>query len=149
MCRGTSAGGCRRPSCRDSKTAIAQHAGRPTLIGVHHPPVRVGSRWLDRLGLQNADELFGAIDRHDQVRGVLSGHVHQACDTRRGPVRVMTTPSTCAQFLPGTERCVMDQRPPGYRWLRLHADGTIQTEVVWLDGWLHAKPVRETHASQV
>mgnify|MGYP003693636213 CR=1 FL=1 len=31
------------------ETAIAQHAGRPTLIGVHHPPVRVGSRWLDRL----------------------------------------------------------------------------------------------------
>jgi 3',5'-cyclic-AMP phosphodiesterase len=131
------------------ETAIAQQAGRPTLIGVHHPPVRVGSRWLDRLGLQNADELFGAIDRHDQVRGVLCGHVHQACDTHRGPVRVMTTPSTCAQFLPGTEHCVMDQRPPGYRWLRLHADGTIQTEVVWLDGWRNAKPVRETHASQV
>jgi hypothetical protein len=43
----------------------------------------------------------------------------------------------------------MDQRPPGYRWLRLQADGTIQTEVVWLDGWRNAKPVRDTRASRV
>jgi len=131
------------------ETVIGQHRGRPTLVGVHHPPVPLGSRWLDRLGLENAGDLFSLLDRHDQVRGVLCGHVHQECDTRRGPVRVMTTPSTCAQFLPRTEQCVMDQRPPGYRWLRLHADGTIESEVVWLDSWRHAKPVRDTKAGHM
>jgi len=36
------------------------------------------------------------------------------------------------QFLPGTERCVMDRRPPGYRWLSLHEDGSVSTRVGWL-----------------
>jgi hypothetical protein len=27
----------------------------------------------------------------------------------------------------------MDRRPPGYRWIELHPDGTFDTEVGWLD----------------
>jgi hypothetical protein len=29
----------------------------------------------------------------------------------------------------------MDTRPPAYRRLDLHADGSISTEVRWLDDW--------------
>jgi Icc protein len=48
-------------------------------------------------------------------------------------MRMMSTPSTCAQFTPNTETCVMDLRPPGFRWLELLPNGDISTEVVWLD----------------
>jgi hypothetical protein len=34
--------------------------------------------------------------------------------------------------------CVMDSRPPGYRWLRLWPDGRFDTEVKWLEGWAPA-----------
>jgi 3',5'-cyclic-AMP phosphodiesterase len=51
-----------------------------------------------------------------------------------GTVRLMTTPSTCAQFAPGSAKFTIDPRPPGYRWLTLHPGGTIETEARWLAG---------------
>jgi Icc protein len=110
--------------------------GRPVLVCLHHPPLQVGSAWLDAVGLTNADEVLAVIDRHAHVRVVLAGHVHQAFDAHHGDVRVLATPSTCAQFTPGTERCVMDIKPPGYRWLELRPDGTVRTEVKWLRDWV-------------
>ena len=107
----------------------------PVLLCLHHPPLPVGSAWLDAVGLENADALLAVIDRHASVRAVLCGHVHQAFDRSRNGVRVLATPSTCAQFMPGTERCVMDLEPPGYRWLELLDDGGLRTEVCWLAGW--------------
>jgi Icc protein len=70
------------------------------------------------------------------VRVVLGGHVHQSFEQLRNGVLMLTTPSTCAQFTPRTERCVMDLKPPGYRWLTLLPDGTVQTEVRWLQDWV-------------
>ncbi|MGB5104204.1 MAG: metallophosphoesterase [Steroidobacteraceae bacterium] len=105
------------------------------LVCLHHPPVPVGSAWLDGLGLRNHREFRAVIDRHPQVRAVLAGHVHQAFDQQHGRVRFLTTPSTCAQFTPQTVNCVMDMRPPGYRWLSLLPDGGIDTEVMWLRDW--------------
>jgi Icc protein len=105
---------------------------RPVLVCLHHPPLSVGSAWLDGVGLHNGDEFFAVIDRHPQVRAVLAGHVHQEFEAQRGNVRIFTTPSTCAQFTPRTERCVMDRRPPGYRWLCLQPDGAVTTRVEWL-----------------
>jgi 3',5'-cyclic-AMP phosphodiesterase len=111
-------------------------AGRPdahALIVLHHHPVPTGSRWLDTVPLHNSAELFQTLDQHSQVRGVLWGHVHQAMDQQRQGVRLLGTPSTCYQFLPGSADFAVDSRPPGYRWLDLHGDGTISTRVVWLE----------------
>ena len=104
----------------------------PVLVCLHHVPVPVGSAWLDAVGLQNGAELLAVIDRHPQVRAVLAGHVHQEFDAQRGTVQLLATPSTCAQFRPHTPGCVMDRRPPGYRWLSLHDDGRLETQVEWL-----------------
>jgi hypothetical protein len=38
----------------------------------------------------------------------------------------------------------MDVRPPGYRWLTLGADGTLSTEVGWVDAWRRAAPPRDS-----
>jgi Icc protein len=111
---------------------LASFEGRPVVVAMHHPPVLVGSAWLDRSRLGNAREFFEVVDRHPQVRAVLAGHVHQACDALRGTVRVMTAPSTCAQFAPGSTRFAVDPRPPGYRWITLRADGALETEAHWI-----------------
>jgi len=100
-----------------------------TLVCLHHQPVPMGSRWLDTMAIDNADEFFSVIDRHEQVRGILWGHVHQEFDRMRGNVRLMATPSTCIQFLPGSEGFALDTAAPGYRWLSLHEDGRIETGV--------------------
>jgi Icc protein len=93
----------------------------------------MGSRWLDRVGLENAPEFLATIDRHPNVRAVVWGHVHQSYDALRKGVRLLATPSTCAQFLALADDFAVDPRPPAYRTLELRADGSLLTEVVWLD----------------
>jgi Icc protein len=114
---------------------LGETRGRHVVVCLHHPPLPVGSGWLDAVGLVNADDVLAVIDAHPHVRLVVSGHVHQAFDATRGPVRYLTTPSTCAQFTPRTEKCLMDLRPPGYRWIVLRGDGTVDTRVAWLEDW--------------
>ena len=67
------------------------------------------------------------------MRALTWGHVHQAWEGERRGVRLLATPSTCAQFLPASDDFAVDTRPPAYRILELAADGGIQTGVVWLD----------------
>lgn len=122
---------------------LRDFADRPVLVCLHHLPLPTGSEWLDRYGLRNAAELLSLLRRFPQVKVVLAGHVHQAFDQRYGMLRVLATPSTCAQFTPRTATCVMDLRPPGYRWLNLLPDGSIHTNVMWLQDWLVTERPRD------
>ncbi len=102
------------------------------LVCLHHPPLPVGSRWLDRVGLDNGEDFLAALAATGKVRGLLFGHVHQAVDETRHGVRILGTPSTCRQFMPGSEDFALDERPPAYRRVLLHADGSIGEELVWV-----------------
>ncbi|MGB9429201.1 MAG: 3',5'-cyclic-AMP phosphodiesterase [Gammaproteobacteria bacterium] len=115
------------------ETALRAASDSPVLIALHHQPVPVGSAWLDRIALDNADEFFDVVDRAGNVRGVLWGHVHQAFESRHREVRLLAAPSTCAQFLPGSKDFALDSRSPGMRWLTLHADGRIETQIEWVE----------------
>ncbi|GAB6043801.1 phosphodiesterase [Endothiovibrio diazotrophicus] len=105
-----------------------------TLVVVHHPPVAVGSRWMDELGLENGAALIAALRGRRRVKGVLFGHVHQAFEGQAGGVPLFGVPATSVQFLPGADEFALDERPPGYRRLILGPGGSLETEVVWLDG---------------
>ena len=109
--------------------ALREHPQRHVLICLHHQPVPVGSAWIDRIGLDNADALFATLDRHANVRGILWGHVHQTFDTSRNGVRLLASPSTCIQFKPGCKDFTLDEPRPGYRWLELQPDGGIETGI--------------------
>jgi len=113
--------------------ALAARPDRHALVCLHHHPIAAGSRWLDTVGLENSAALFEVLDRHRNVRVLLWGHVHQCYDGERRGVRLLATPSTCAQFKPGSDNFAVDQRPPGYRWLELHDDGRVESAVVWVE----------------
>ena len=104
------------------------------LICFHHHPVSIGCRWMEPIGLRNPDALFAVLERHPQVRAVLWGHIHQEFDQQRGGIRLLASPSTCVQFAPGSEEFQVDTTAPGYRWLRLHADGRLETGVSRVTG---------------
>jgi Icc protein len=84
---------------------------------------------MDTMMVANADAFQAVVGRHPQVRAVVFGHIHQAFDNRIRGVRYLGAPSTCAQFLPGAAESAVDERPPGYRWLRLGRDGRVETGV--------------------
>ncbi|MFV0276937.1 MAG: 3',5'-cyclic-AMP phosphodiesterase [Parahaliea sp.] len=108
--------------------------GLYSLLCLHHQPVAIGCDWLDEQMVADADELFAVVDRYPGVRALLWGHVHQAVDRRRGPLRLLAAPSTCVQFAPGSEDFQADDLPPGYRWLELHPGGHFETGVSRVQG---------------
>ncbi len=112
---------------------LHEHRALHTLICLHHQPVPMGSRWLDNVALHNPQDLLNIVDAAPQVRALLWGHVHQESDQQRNGIRFMSTPSTCSQFRPHCDDFALDNHPPGFRWLELLADGTINSEVKWLD----------------
>jgi len=103
------------------------------LVCLHHQPVPVGSAWLDSVGLDDSPTLMAVIEQFPRVRGLLWGHVHQHFDQHNGGLRLMGTPSTCYQFEPRRDDFALDNLGPGYRRLRLHADGRIDSQVIQLD----------------
>ncbi|HKJ08409.1 MAG TPA: 3',5'-cyclic-AMP phosphodiesterase [Gammaproteobacteria bacterium] len=115
-------------------SALQSHRASHALVCLHHNPVPMGSRWLDTMTVDNAPALFAVLDRHPRVRALLWGHVHQPFDGTRNGVRLLASPSTCVQFLPGSESFALDSRPPGYRWLLLHPDGAVETSVHYVNG---------------
>jgi Icc protein len=101
------------------------------LIGLHHPPLSVcgdpDCRLLD------SHEMLDAIDRHPNVRGVISGHLHLADEIQRREVHYLLSPSTCIQLrhrhpLPDNNRT---PTRIGARVLELQEDGRILSEIVW------------------
>ncbi|MEN9704243.1 MAG: hypothetical protein RLZZ393_122 [Pseudomonadota bacterium] len=112
--------------------ALAAAPGRHALVALHHQPVGMESDWLDGIGLENAPALLDILGRHNGVRGVVFGHVHQAFDDEHRGMRLMGTPSTCAQFKPRASRFEVDTLPPAWRRITLHADGSIDTAVGWV-----------------
>ncbi|PIA73499.1 Icc protein [Pseudomonas sp. NFACC19-2] len=114
--------------------ALSEAPQRHHLICLHHHPVSIGCKWMEPIGLRNPDALFAVLDRYPQARTVLWGHIHQEFDQQRGNLRLLASPSTCVQFAPGSEEFQVDSEAPGYRWLRLHADGKLDTGVSRVTG---------------
>lgn len=110
---------------------LSQEPERPTLVFVHHPPIPVGSPWLDRIGLEDADEFGRLIEASPQVRAVVCGHVHHEFRGRLGHATVLATPSTAVQFEPRAREATYAALPPGYRVFELNESG-FETRVVRL-----------------
>lgn len=102
---------------------------RHVIVFGHHPALPVGTSWMDASRISNGDELLAALEADGRVRGYVCGHVHQANASSHNGIALFTTPSTCFQFAPRTERFTVDTTPPGWRWLELGADGTLRSHV--------------------
>ncbi|MFV0477961.1 MAG: 3',5'-cyclic-AMP phosphodiesterase [Parahaliea sp.] len=105
-----------------------------SLICMHHQPVPIGCAWLDEQRIVDADALFSVIEGYSGVRALLWGHIHQEVDRWHGQCRLLASPSTCVQFMPGSEDFQADPQPPGYRWLQLYPDGRLKTAVQRVQG---------------
>ena len=111
------------------ENALQSAGERHVLIALHHHPVPIHSHWMDQINLHNAADMLAIIAEHSNVKAVLWGHVHQEFDAYQDGVRWLACPSTCIQFAPRQADFTLDEKAPGYRWLRLYEDGQIQTAV--------------------
>ncbi|MBD3885519.1 3',5'-cyclic-AMP phosphodiesterase [Phormidium tenue FACHB-886] len=115
---------------------LEQFSDQPTLVSLHHPPLAIGSAWMDAIGLENREALFAVLDQHPQVKLVIFGHIHQAFDRWRNGVQYLGAPSTCIQFAPDANEFAIDpDRQPGFRLLTLFANGRYDTQVIRITGF--------------
>ena len=112
--------------------AIAATDAENVLIFLHHPPVKLGSKWLDTVGMDNGPESLARFAASGKVRLAIFGHVHQHFVAQHAGLQILATPSTCSQFAAASEEFAIDDSPPAYRRLELHPDGTHNNELVWV-----------------
>lgn len=106
---------------------------RFNIFAIHHPPVEVGSPWLDALGLKNAPELLQLINKYSSNSLLLCGHVHQTIDQQLNQLRLLVTPSTCHQFLERTEIMTHDEKSlSAYRHVKIFYNFRIESNVHYL-----------------
>lgn len=105
----------------------------PTVIATHHPPYRIGIRFIDDMRFLDPAGFAEVIEKHRQVVRVISGHVH------RGSVgmlagRVSTTcPSTYRQLfldLTSPGRAAVTGEPAGFAVHLIDEDGSATTHFV-------------------
>ena len=113
--------------------AIAASNADHVMVCLHHPPVVMGSTWLDTVGLDKPEDFYDRIGASAKARLAIFGHVHQAYDNAHHGIQIIGTPSTCRQFKPGSNEFALDDRPPAYRRIELFADGHFSTELVWVE----------------
>ena len=104
------------------------------IIAVHHPPVDTHCKWLDKLGLINRQDMLSILHTHKKNILLLFGHVHQALAQRTRQLNLLATPSSCYQFPTHTDFTQGHYHAnPAYRYLEIHNNGTIQTEVCFIN----------------
>ena len=113
--------------------AVSQTAASHIMVYLHHPPIKMGSAWLDTVGMTNADDFLQLLQSLDKIRITAFGHVHQDYDEVHDGIRIIATPSTCRQFMPGSDEFAVDDRPPAYRRITLYDNGGSDSELIWLD----------------
>jgi Icc protein len=112
--------------------AIATSDADNVMVCLHHPPVPMGSKWLDSVGLDNGESVLAGLAHSGKVRLAILGHVHQAYEAEHAGVRIIATPSTCSQFAIGSDEFATDDKPPAYRRIELHSDGRFDNKLIWI-----------------
>ena len=113
-----------------AERALDRYRDRHALVALHHQAIDCGSEWIDRKGYPDNAALRRRLLGHDNLRAVIWGHVHQQGEFELDGVRWLSAPSTCAQFAPASVDFAVGAEAPGYRWLDLLGDGTLETGVV-------------------
>lgn len=100
-------------------------------VFLHHPPVDVGSVWMDAIGLEGRELLQASLRDLPQIRLLCCGHVHHEFMATCGNAMICTTPSTGVQFDPSGSSATFAADAPGYRVVEF--DGpSFSTHVVRL-----------------
>jgi 3',5'-cyclic AMP phosphodiesterase CpdA len=79
--------------------ALGEKPEKPTVVALHHPPLRCGITHMDRINLRQSDALAAVIAKHPQVERVLCGHHHRPIVARFAGTMIQVAPSVAHQVL--------------------------------------------------
>lgn len=125
---GSVAGHISRDQIRWARELANKPGVESVVLMLHHPPVLMGSVWMDKIGLDGKEQLQAWCCQDPRVRLICCGHVHHASETMVGAASVVTTPSTGIQFSRAGATPTFVAAAPGYRIVELDDRG-FRTEV--------------------
>jgi len=106
-----------------ARRQVADSDAKMVGLFLHHPPVDVGSQWMDAIGLTGKELLQAWFVEEPKVRLVCCGHVHHEFRTALGNAEILTAPSTGIQFSPAGSTPTFVSAAPGYRVIELQDTG--------------------------
>lgn len=109
---------------------------RPTLIFMHHPPMKCATPESDSPPLQGAGLLGDVVQNHPQIERILCGHVHLPVQALWHGRLVCTAPSLGMRLRwppQGFDDSAFYISPPAYLLHMHNADGTLITHQISLD----------------
>jgi Icc protein len=118
---------------------LERQADMPTWVFLHHQPMPVHVRWIDRIGLLDGDALLGLLAGHPQVRGVGYGHVHLPRRWRYGAALFASVPALAFQVSPLSQEPEVTLDPPGFRLVEI-GSGEMRDRLHYLDGHVVPEP---------
>lgn len=115
---------------KELEKILGDHRQSSQLIALHHQPVPMACPWIDRFPLLEPEVFLHLIDQYPQVKTVVWGHVHQVYEADRNGTKMLGGPSSAINCLPGVRKFTADPIGPAARWMKLRADGTLQSGIV-------------------
>ncbi len=117
------------------RARLAEAAGRPVFVFMHHPPFDIGIARMDRIKLEEAETFAGIIAGHD-VRHIFFGHVHRPAFVSWRGIPCTALPGTSHQ-IPLVEAAAFTLEPPMYAAVLIRDGGVV----VNMDAPLDRHPV--------
>ena len=79
--------------------AQLEASSKPTMIALHHPPMKTGIELIDMGGSEWYQGIRSLLNEHDQTRLVICGHCHTDLCGRIGNTPVYIAPATSHQLI--------------------------------------------------
>jgi len=109
---------------------------KPTIIFLHHPPMKCGMEETDSPPLDGASRLGGVVAKYPHILRILGGHIHVLAQSLWQGRLVCIAPSM-GMRLSWSPRHMSPSRflasAPAYLWHMHNADGTLITHEFTLD----------------
>jgi Icc protein len=109
-----------------------RHSDKSILIATHHNLPEHADRGV-AVEVRNHQRVMQHLEQLPNLKAVISGHVHQEFLIVQRGVCYLSTPSTGYQSTSKSGQVTGEA--PGYRWLKLYADGRFETDVRRVTIW--------------
>jgi len=115
---------------------LGEQSDQPTIIFMHHPPIKIGVLETDEDGFIGADALGEIVARHRHIEAILCGHIHLLTHTMWNGTIVSTAPSMAMRLsldLTMTQESAFYLDDPAYLLHNFGAQGQLTTHAIRVD----------------
>ena len=105
---------------------LSIHNGSDIVLLIHHPPIKTGIYFMDKIGLTNSSDLSECLKATNRPVRILCGHVHGVYHGLLGIHPVVSAPSVCSAFEFNRKKFApvgFNRGPTGYAYLETSSNG--------------------------